>query len=436
VELLVSIALVMLIVLGVNMVFKHASDAVGTGTAISEVTRGFRAAYTTLRDDIEGDSSSTGMLPLNTTHPDRPPFLIISSEIKDPHPISDRDGNPGLLRLDGLIFFSQGTFKRQNGNDNEFIASMPAASKAMISYGHLWLPTNGDPEQSASWYYDVVQSASNVTFPGYGTAANNPNNYYARDWRLGRSVIGIRPRDANNRILDNFGVAQRYLTKGASAYYSDTASLAPLSEGSGTTTGGASWSTDAPYIQDSRCDLAGLDINWYRDSMVAVHAAASPTWAFDHFVRGMRFKANPFAARPLTTRAAAQAAPILLSGCVNFRVDFAGDMDQAGGIDLTQDSSGIQWYGRPYDYDGNGTVTNDPRDVRAVHERYGQAANTVAYERINGSIYTWGWSQYELGLPGLNGGRPSLIRLTLTVVDSNGRLAEGMTQEFIFRVPQ
>src|ERR1035437_9177095 len=80
VELLVSIALMVMLILGINMVFTSAGKTVGTGLAVSEATRGFRSAYTTIRNDIERDSANTvGMLPLtnNILYTNRTPALVV-----------------------------------------------------------------------------------------------------------------------------------------------------------------------------------------------------------------------------------------------------------------------------------------------------------------------------------------------------------------------
>src|SRR4051794_36254313 len=52
VELLVSIALVVVLILGINAVFKYSADAVGTGQAIGDVSRQNRAVQAVLTQDL------------------------------------------------------------------------------------------------------------------------------------------------------------------------------------------------------------------------------------------------------------------------------------------------------------------------------------------------------------------------------------------------
>lgn len=456
VELLVSIALVVILILGINMVFTSAGKTVGTGMAVSEATRAFRSAYTTLRNDIERDPANTvGMLPV-TSNPlitNRTPAMVIIGRQIFNQPV-DPAGNVANCNLDSLAFFAQGSFRRQTGsNPGEFFASMVPSTSAFVWYGHAWLPANGDPSVNANWYYDGVPSGTTMTFPGYGNATSNPNNYYAKDWRLARMVIGVQTPNVTNQLIDYVGAAQQYLARAQGPV--DPTSLAPFSLNSGTTFGGAVYAPPAnPRIQWSQCDLAGVDLNFYRDSVVAMHAGLDPnpanrsvTWGFDHFGNGYRFRTNPYPARPLTPVGAAQTLPIFLNGCMSFKVDFAGDLDNNGTIDLTLDGTGLQWYGTP-----NGLPLADPKCVTTVQGRLGGA--TPIYEHYYNAAgaavpagdpsivaYGWAWSQYELasqpvGNGNRDGGRPSLIRLTVTLTDSNGRLPSGLTQEFIFEVPQ
>ena len=434
VELLVSIALVVILIIGINMVFTSAGKTIGTGMAVSDATRGFRSAYTTIRNDIERDPANTvGMLPVTTTalSPlNATPSLVIMSQLMPNQPVDDK-GTLQDCRIDTLSFFAQatGAFKRQTGNPNELFANMIPADHAFIWYGHLYLPDN-----SGGWTYPT-------NFPGRGNASTNPNNYYARDWRLGRVVIGVRAPDVNNQIIDYSGNAQRYIARAQeNPLLPDTTSLAPFSLSSNTTMGGPIYACSPPLITDSLCDLAGVNLNWYRDNVFSVHAAGDAAWGHDHFGPNYRFRANPFVTRPITVNGAAQSVPIFLNGCMSFKVEFAGNLSNAPGglIDRTNDGTGIQWYGMPVQYGPNPIGTN-PRDVMTVTQKLGA---TPIYEHVNADgTYTWAWSQYELGSQPVgngnpNGGRPSLIRLTITLTDSNGRLPSGMTQEFIFEVPK
>src|SRR5947209_20458033 len=53
VELMVSIALALLLVIGINAVFKMSSDTVGTGMQMGEITRQFRTVDKVLGNDLD-----------------------------------------------------------------------------------------------------------------------------------------------------------------------------------------------------------------------------------------------------------------------------------------------------------------------------------------------------------------------------------------------
>src|SRR4051794_30560272 len=68
IELMVSIALVLIIILGVNQVFSLTSQTVGAGQAFAEINRDSRSAQTVIYNDLKGAAIDDG------------PFFIIRSD--------------------------------------------------------------------------------------------------------------------------------------------------------------------------------------------------------------------------------------------------------------------------------------------------------------------------------------------------------------------
>ena len=194
VELMISIALVVVLILGVNQVFQATSTAVGTGEAINAALRDGRAFQSTFAADF------AGVLPNGPGSTDGPWIAFSSRAVAAFANVADqagdRDGNPltrdlggtgkegdptvpgdvtspatynnSNHRLDTLGFFSRGNFQRQTGNDGTFVPDM-TANEAWVWYGHAQLPTN----DATPVYVD----------PASGTAATNPNNFFASQFR-------------------------------------------------------------------------------------------------------------------------------------------------------------------------------------------------------------------------------------------------------------
>jgi len=94
IELMVSIAMVLILILGVNAIFKMASDTVNAGNALASADRENRAATSVLNDDFRTAVINDG------------PMLLVRSERfpafrnrEDEQ--ADRDGNPMTTDLDG-----------------------------------------------------------------------------------------------------------------------------------------------------------------------------------------------------------------------------------------------------------------------------------------------------------------------------------------------
>ena len=150
-------------------------------------------------------------------------------------------------------------------------------------------------------------------------------------------------------------------------------------------------------------------------------------------------------------------APFLASGCTKFVVEFAGDFvtqapngnvsnagsfgpdgetdfDVVGGVRQTQ------WYGLERDVDGDGVATADANGqaggdvVPAFRKAKATRPITGSFERAYaaGSDYLVAFGPAELYAPAPL--KPTLIRITVTLVDSGGNLANGFTRQMIFKV--
>ncbi|HEV7301618.1 MAG TPA: prepilin-type N-terminal cleavage/methylation domain-containing protein [Tepidisphaeraceae bacterium] len=425
-ELLISIAIALVLIIGIATVFSLTGQTIGAGMALSATTRDQRAAQTVFSNDFAGlASTNPGLVIWSGTTAG---YLDPATRDQDPTRDAGMTGRT-LYRTDRIGMFVTGEFRRQSGNVN-FLTSDMSGEQAYVWYGHLMLPDNG-----GAFFYNG--NASQPILPGSmnpnagSTFSTNPNNYFARQWTLGRVALLMKQKTPTNVpvgsrvVLDNQRVEQVFIDD-------DAADMSPFEYASPATNDPATG--PKPRVEQSRYDLVGLnsdsaDVFPY---LVAKLTANASWW--DSF--NYRYQADPFPMRPLDSAGAAKTAPVFLPGCTDFRVEFAGDFDGVAGIDkamIDPDGPGagtippmehIRWYGLARDVNADGDL-NDPEDVTWP---YASGGTSAAQNVVSGTptVFAWG--------PGTDTAWPSLIRITYTLQDAQGRLNNPQPVEMIFSV--
>jgi prepilin-type N-terminal cleavage/methylation domain-containing protein len=510
IELMVSTAMVLILILGVNAIFKMASDTVGTGQALAGADRENRSAQAVLYDDFR-----------NAVITDAP-FLLIRSEAAwafrnradedadhdggvltvdlDPDTKGDESMPPSLglpfhdriHRVDRVGFFSNQLQKRQTGTHSARVCRFvdPGASaESLIWIGHLLEPSGA---------------------AGPGTRS------YAADWILGRNVIllSLTPNPPAASTVPPSIYIRQEPPRG------DEHRLSPLEPTSAASQRDA-YGNDYT-LQTSRYDLAETSIADFRDRLrqdIALHGARGKKlggdFAWWELLSGTadgridrptenvgtgRFMCDPYPRKPLTPASVAQASPIFVRGCSQFIVEYAGDylwqapdgrvfgtyLAGPAGVDGQVDFSvvleqpnpdgpvvpvrRVRWYGMPRNVDTfddlagrpvvvGGLGTKDPnvlRDVVPLRDVLVAAGVTVPSDffehfadlepagdyasprRIDlptrpVSNYWAAWGPAELASGSL--ARPKMLRITMTVDEPFGRMAEGQAYEYIINLP-
>lgn len=514
VELIISIGLVLIVMLGVNFVFRMTGDTIGSGQVLSEQVRNNRGAQAIMFEDF------------GNMMPDGPALLLRSKAIfafsNSQDEAGDRDydrtGTPAqrLLatrttdrnldgdeldpedvtplfafgsrshRADVISFFAQGLFRRQtggvtpNGLTGPLLADM-TSNEAWIWYGHSrQYDGKNDPLQNGAYW-----------LPGEGVAPDNPNNFYASQWNLARVAILLRQPDASGRIEDRSNPPQ------AQMYYEappiPSSGLFPLSPlVFGSQPGGA----DPARIERMRYDLAGTSASAYRTRLATWISRASANadwWSLLFLDDSYRFFSNPYVVKPITPASYARQASVFLQGASQFVVEYAGDFvsqnqtvgaaygnvtdtflspgGQDGEIDFVRqwndtDNNGqvdspefsslrkvIRWYGFPRDTNGDGRIRAVDGDVVPLRDLIadspvlpaplpswfekewptsGAQALDYNYATLvtpdDRPAYTCAWGPNDTV-------RPRMIRVTIVLDDTSGRLAEGQTLEYVFQLP-
>ncbi len=411
VELMISIALVLLLVVGINQVFSLTSKTIGTGQASSNAQRDMRAAKKVMEDDFDSALTTSG-----------PCFIINNQRVwafrNKQDQLSDPDGQANTAdlqnvgtqnvlspafynyrnhRIDQIKFFARGRFHRQTGDN--YISSFLSATnsnEAWITYGHAVLPNNTNTY--------ATPTGTELT-PGAGTVSTNPNNFYASQWMLIHQAILLVPSVKSESAFRRVSRTP------------NPPDLSPLNPLANTATKPTfPLGSTGVVMKDSIIDLAEGSIDSFGVDLAAriragtytgTNIVASPVWyrqlsttsipselssnnapygspyTSSNFTDLLfRFHCNPYITRPLTSKVAAQASPQFVTGCSQFIVEFAGDFvtqsdlgdvtdsQPDGTIDFVIPDKGfpnagvrqIRWYGLPRDTDGDGIINGQYMD--------------------------------------------------------------------------
>jgi hypothetical protein len=411
IELMVSIFLLMLVMIGINSVFSSTSATIGVGQAQSEGIRDARAGHAVLTQDLSALASDGPSLIISMHQ--TAGFRSQQVRLGDPTPtlplswdrnadgveaaaenVSVYDYGDRSFRHDTISFFGRGAFRRQTGGirtpvmsaDRQPLTANSTIREAWIWIGHLALANNNNG-------YVITPQAGNVpavlTDPGAGTPDTNPNNFYATQWTVARQAILLSERNPDDPTTGQIGPgAQHYIQRNwmlSDPVTVGVTNLSPLAYFSPSTE-----NTAITQLQTSRYDLASTSITGFATRLSAVIGANGPTtfnWWGDvadatvpnlFATRNFRFQANPFVVRPLTAATVSQQAPIFLKGCSSLIVEYAGNFvtqdpttgavtgatpDAEGTIDFVVTGTtaanrrrSIRWYGLPRSTDLN----NDP----------------------------------------------------------------------------
>lgn len=446
IELMIAIALVLLLMIGINLVFQMTSRAVGAGQALSESVRNNQAIQSVMYRDFTNAAMDDG------------PFIVLYSRNQPAFrnradQQTDRDYDPtapalnqyqkmltidldedtqegeqagngtppapaGEIispftynnrnhRVDILVFFARDRFSRQTGNDGTYVADQ-SSLEAMIWYGHLAQFRGGslihnDALYTAPGQLPVGSLSSSVP------TAYNPNNLYATQWILGRQAILLQDEDSGG-IKDANGVPQNYIDRPDWDGASSPPNLNPLAFGALSTT--ITPNSGSFTIQNSRYDLAATTFDDYRKRLTKW--TGTPEWyeqmmshdlpdsAGSVIAGTRRFRVDAQFAKPIDSEKMARIAPVFVPACSQFIVEYAGDFLKQrqsdglveaalpdGEIDFVRVGPNgpkkVRWYGMPRNVETIDDGANGP----VIHGNGGaptQYIDVVPFRDVVGSI--------------------------------------------------
>jgi type II secretory pathway pseudopilin PulG len=301
VELMISLAMVLLLIIGINYVFRTATDAVSAGQSLNAINADAQSTQPLLFDDLRNASKN-------------PPCFIIASQLvtqflnsddaktsSDPTIIpTDNAGgkvnignttiapasnhlSPAILnnrnhRADLIKFFANYLYHRRSGNDGTYTGS-ETSDDAYIEIGHAALPAN-----DLSQFYgpsNLPLSAGRTSTLGLPGVARV--GAYASDWVLARRITllssawqnptagGPQPIATGDNyyaiIPNNGNTALTPPSIGGTGPSAFAINMSPLSYGTTDFSNGPV-NTQGTQSQSSRFDIAGITPEQY-DRVIA-----------------------------------------------------------------------------------------------------------------------------------------------------------------------
>lgn len=281
VELMISIAIVLILMLGVNEVFRLTSSTVAAGQSLSTALRDQRALRQVMEEDFnraaadpqvmvitnqavaafrtrEDELAQAGLTVGGTAAVSGVPFASDPTYIDlnrdgDADDVGERisPATPGnrIYRTDTITFFTRSTARRQTGNLDQAgnaydLVGTSTSGESLVSYGHLRVPDN-----SGTQYFDPGEPDNRNSGSG-AIVRRNDNNRYASQWILGRrQMLLVDPPSPTGRLSRN-----------ETAWY-DTGTLDTTATNYGTQSsiGGRSLVTTPPN-STTRLDLTPLSM--------------------------------------------------------------------------------------------------------------------------------------------------------------------------------
>jgi type II secretory pathway pseudopilin PulG len=204
VELMLSLALVLLLIIGINYVFRSATDAVSAGQTLNSINTDSQATQPLLFDDLRNASKNppcfiiasqlvTQFLNSDDAKTSSDPTIIVTDNAGSQVKIANSAAapyvssiSPAILnnrnhRADLLKFFAHANYHRRSGNDGTYIGT-ESSDDAYIELGHAALPANDLSNFFGPTGLPTIPSQSNA----FGMPGVPRLGAYASDWVLGR----------------------------------------------------------------------------------------------------------------------------------------------------------------------------------------------------------------------------------------------------------
>lgn len=484
VEVMISILIALVLILGISQIFSMAQRATGAGNQVLDDSETNRAAHERLNSDFMAMANGTDSPGLVIASYSATAFRSnadrLANRVTDPRRRNDLTSATASLaaepatvvdyrvhRLDRICFWARDRFTRQTGDKKTSLSPPPSltspttSNEAFIWIGHLDLPDNA----TIAAYDGTAPQNGKYLPPAAGSVTTNQNNFFASDWILGRVVIPM--------------VAS---ATGEVEFQSSAPAVLSILNAGNSTDGGAVKLFMSRYdlaqtsIAAYRASISATNFGWWQDvSGIRVSNANLPLKTTPPTVSAdQRYWGNPFIKKPTSTDAlkrlqqlsgaVSQASPVFVRGCTQFIVEFAGDYvkqdpttgkptaaGQDGQIDFCVDPTTgarhIRWYGFQRDTNDDGKIDANI-DVVPLHDYL--VANSITpaaaigFERTYPTNYNlpalntnspayvcaWGPDTDSAGIP-----RPKMIRITMAVDDPTGHLNTEQYYEYVYNLP-
>ncbi|MBL4700794.1 MAG: prepilin-type N-terminal cleavage/methylation domain-containing protein [Phycisphaeraceae bacterium] len=380
-ELIVSIAIISMMLFLINRIFFDTTKAVSLGIATSKIISNTRTVGEQLADDFEAMKGPDSVASSDAG------FLIIVNNIYEYTPYLDGRDDNGVIegdratvggrsvRSDQICFIqsstSTSTLTQTDSTKNSYVGSV-STNYSRLWYGHIrQFPESGNPT------HDLGDDAT--------------PDAYATNWVLGRQQLFLDetpPGDTYAKFTDTNWKDAKF---NIDFYLAQTDVLNKQLR-----------NTLTPF---GILDELETEITW---SGYSAALLTDKFYVFNTSSKRLSARTIPTIAQ-LTTTSIAQMHPYFMNNVSDFIVEFAGDYDGSGKIDL--DGSNIKWYGlgvalpnaigEPFGQ----LSTDDPRTITKPYIDTNTATKRVVIFNHKDTTY---W--------------PKLLRIRYRLHDPKGRL--------------
>jgi len=375
-EMMVSIAILVVIMLAVGVIFKSASASVGISESTLEMTANVQAVERQLERDVAGMDKSS--------------FLVIRS----------RYDAASHRRFDQMSFMAYGTFPNRCGSYN---STSNFTDSTVATFAHVWWGQLAIEQQTSTMANSITPPSQITPLPLNAPPSGSVDN----DFILGRhtTLIFGPDRKTTTGIVDPSGYPSSVGTVGVAAFRNSQVANGPLAISYNTATilpAGIGETTGA-HITSSRFDCASVTQSQIMNS-IFFNRAGFPFYEAQNYCYRFKALTTPYDSTDEPKggfiNGFFRMHPIALQGVYYLSIQWT---------DGTSNASGLVWYGIP------DNSTNTPTLSPATR----QDGTTFQSTTLNSDDYTAQFS-YDNRISW-----PKALKIHYRVADPNNRLQGG-----------
>ena len=414
---MVAVALLLFLIIGVGVIFKSASSAVGLSEATGSIFAQVRAINQQLESDIHGINKSG--------------FLVIRCRAEKITPTVDTDYDPNNFRFrryDQISFISTGKFTSRTGawQSNNLFADTSTSNIARVWYGQLYVEKDS-PASNQATAVGANYPPTSLVGPHAPAGASTPtlaslplDPTYEGGFLLGRqAMLLLNPPPAAPPANSVYPAG--YTSIG----YSPTVVNTMYAGTPGVSNAGVESAT-VPWITSSRLDVAYTTLSQEMTNINnGTYAGAALAQRYCYRLKVLPSPNQTAVGGPGTPylpNGIFRTHPVLAKGVASFAVDWTDG--------TTDGNKNLNWYGLNKGSAGSYAVDSTATTPNSFGGTVDNAATNIIPSDPNGVD-----SYCAIFKPSDAASWPKALRFSYRITDSNDRLSGGRTFVCVIDLP-